>query len=176
MAWRARLWRVELPPEISAGVGKLRLLLNRFFAHKRVVPGKIIESAPSIKDDELPPPVGNPGRAIEVLFAAIRIDATAAPHRTGVKDADLKNVGLRCFDGCARLRQKRCRRQTGPQFGKLRATFAQIGRLHATLFHHREVVPSIDDANCLVASWRVSDATLFELVGEHEPKGTVVLV
>src|SRR2546423_11785694 len=57
MALRACFRRVELPPEISAGVDERRLLLNRFFADKRMVPGKIIESPPAIEDDELPPSI-----------------------------------------------------------------------------------------------------------------------
>src|SRR5437763_17127949 len=78
MALRARFRRVELPPEIGGSIGKLRLLWNRFLADKRMVPAKIIESAPSIENDELSPPIGNPGGAIEVLFAAIGIDGAAA--------------------------------------------------------------------------------------------------
>ena len=95
MTWRARLWRVELPPEISAGVGQSRLLLNRFLAHQWLIPGKIIEGAASIENDELPPPIGGPGEALEILLAKKGIDAAAARHGAGVKDADLEKVGLR---------------------------------------------------------------------------------
>src|SRR5437868_5946808 len=100
----------------------------------------------------------------------------AGLHRAGVEDADLENVGLWRPDRRARLRAAWCCRETGPQFGKLRAALAQLRRLHAALFHHGEVVASIDDGDRLLAGRRVGDATLLELVGEHEPEGGVILV
>src|SRR5439155_20420737 len=71
MALRARLRRVELPPKIVASVGKTRLLLNRLLAHEGLIPGKMVESASSIENYELPPAIRNPGRAVEVLFSQI---------------------------------------------------------------------------------------------------------
>jgi hypothetical protein len=60
-----------------------------------------------------------------------------------------------------------CRGETRPQLGELRAAFAQIGGLHAQSFHHHKVITTVDDSNCPLAGWRVSDATLFELIGKH---------
>src|SRR5439155_8336953 len=107
-------------------------------------------STPAIENDELPPPVGNPRGAVEVLLAPTGIDV-AAPHRAGVKDADLENVRLRRLHRRAGLRGARCRRETGPQFAKPGAAVAQIGLLHAAFFHHAEVVAAIDDGDCLLA-------------------------
>src|SRR3977135_1528391 len=78
------------PPEIRAGFGKSGLLLNRLLAHNWLIPSKIIESTPSIENDELPPPIGIPGEALELLLAKKRIDAAAAPHRAGVKRGGLE--------------------------------------------------------------------------------------
>src|SRR5882672_756058 len=91
MASWACVRRVEFPPEVGVSIGGARLFLDRLLAYQRLIPGKIIESAPAIENDELPPSVGNPRGAVEVLFTPTGIDV-AVPHRAGVKDADLKNV------------------------------------------------------------------------------------
>src|SRR5438874_12015955 len=138
--------RVELPPEVGTSVGQTRLLPDRLLAYQWLIPGKIIESAPAIENDELPPPVGNPQGAVEVLFTPTGIDVSG-PHRAGVKDADLENVRLWRLDRRAGLRGARRRRDTGPQFGKPGAAFAQIGLLHAAFFHRVEVVAAIADGD-----------------------------
>src|SRR5262249_42014844 len=104
IALRTRLRRVDLPPEIGARLGKLRFLLNRFLAHDRLIPGKIIEDAPTIEDHELPPPIGNPWRVGVIIVAQIGSEAAAALDRAGVKNADVENVRLRRLDRSARLR------------------------------------------------------------------------
>src|ERR1043166_126670 len=114
MALRARLGRVDLPPEIGAGVGKLRLFPHRLLAHERLIPSEKIEFASALENDELPPSVGNEGPLRELLFAKIGIEAAAALHRAGVKDAGFENVGLRLPDSCARLRGARRRGKPGP--------------------------------------------------------------
>src|SRR5205085_10223845 len=161
--------------EVCASVGKAWLFADRLLAYQRLIPRKIIEGAPAIENDELAPPVGNPRGAVEVLFAPRGIDV-AALHWAGVKDTDLENVSLRRLDRRARLRGVWHRRETGPQFGKHGAAFAQIGLLHAALFHHIEVVAAIDDGDCLLASRRVRNAALLELVSEHKPEGGVILI
>src|SRR5437764_12750515 len=74
MASRACVRRVEFPPEVGARIGEARLFPDRFLAHQRLIPGKIIESAPAIENDKLPPSVGNPLGAVEVIFTTTVID------------------------------------------------------------------------------------------------------
>src|SRR3954465_8360086 len=103
MALCACVRRIELPPEVGTSVGEPRLFPDRLLAYQRLIPGKIIESAPAIENDELPPPVGSPRGAVEVLFAAAGIDV-AAPHRASVKDAKLEHIRFRRLDRRARFR------------------------------------------------------------------------
>ena len=144
--------------------------MNRLLAHNWLIPSKIIESTPSIENDELPPPIGIPGETLEILLAKTRIDAAAALHRAGVKDADLEEVGLWRIDRCARLRQAWCKAQGVEYYPALPAVVAVWILNHASLGieHLEKVVAAI--------SAMVMTATLSVVVAISMPFTSIIVI